>query len=127
MCTPRTYVGRRGNYAPNELSWHIYRPTLVGTLARPCRNPAAALAVPASYTLHLTAPGRVSLGIPTGTGRAPVTFSSDSRPGTHRDPLRLRQGICKTRFDHDHSARGPPWTSITTVLTARTGPGLIVT
>ena len=108
--------------------------TLAVTPERPCRNPVDALPVPARYPLHLTSPGRIPWGIPASTGRAPVRFSekwgqvsSDSRAGARRDPPGLRQSICKTRFGHDHSARGPPGTLISAVFTARTGPGLIVT
>ena len=88
--------------------------TLVGTPERPCMNPPDALAVPVRYTFTLYGSCRVPLGIHTGTGRAPVTFSENEDkslyglPGTRRDLPGLRQGICKARFDHDHSARGPP-------------------
>ena len=127
--TPRLWV----NHATNELSWHIYIP-----LSGPLRGPAGPLPMPWRYPPDIP----YTLQSPVGShyrdtyGHRPYPgnvfrkwgqVSSDSRAGTRRDPPGLRQGICKTRFDHDHSAQGPPGTKITAVLTARTGPGLIVT
>ena len=129
MCAPRKYIDRRGtpepgtpglwvNHATNEPPWHKYRSTLVGTTEMTCRNPADALAVPTRHTLHFTAPGRVLSGIPTGTGRAPVTFSdkkdkSPVIPG--RAPAGTRQGSGRVSVKHD--------LIMTTVPGARQGLG----
>ena len=65
----------------------------------PCRNHAEP--VPARYTLHFTAPGRVPLGIglPTSPGRTPVAFSENEKQvpliagrapaGTRQDSARV--------------------------------------
>ena len=117
MCAPTKYIGRRGNrtWYPRALSQPRYQRailayiyTLVVTPARPCRDPADALAVPARYTLHFTAPGRVPSGIPTGTGRAPVTFSENE----DKSPLIAGRAPAGTRQD---SGKTPvmPWSQFT--------------
>ena len=68
---------------------------IIRTPERPCTNPADALAVPARYTFHFTAPGRVPLGIPTDTGRAPVTFSENE----DKTPLIAGRAPAGTRQD----------------------------
>ena len=91
-------------------------PTLDGTPERPCRNLADALAVPARDTLPFTAPGRVPLGIPTGTGRAPVTFSEkeDKSPLiASRAPAGSRQDSGRVSVKH--------YLIMTTVPRARQG------
>ena len=133
MCTRKIYRPQRNSNPVPPISESttlpMSYPGIYIPLSRPLRGPAGALPMP--WRCPPNIPGRVPLGIPTGTRRAPVTFlenvSCDSRPGARRDPPGFRQGICKTRFDHDHSARGQPGTGITAVFTARTGPGLIVT
>ena len=51
--------------------------------------------MPARYTLHFTAPGRVPLEIPTSTGRAPVTFSENP----DKSPLIAGRAPAGTRQD----------------------------
>ena len=115
MCAIRKYIGRRGTRSryPQALSqgryqWAIqaYRPlyTLLGTPEMPCKNPTDALAVHARYTLNFTAPGRVSFGIPSGTGRAPVTFSENEDKSpliAGRAPTGPRQDSGRVSVKHD--------------------------
>ena len=71
---------------------------------RPFRNRADALAVPARDTLNFTALCRVLLGIPTGTRRAPVTFSEkeDNSPLiAGRAPAGTRQDYGRVSIRHD--------------------------
>ena len=51
--------------------------------------------MPARYTSHFTAPGRVPLEIPTSTGRAPVTFSENQ----DKSPLIAGRAPAGTRQD----------------------------
>ena len=132
MCASRKYIGRRDTRTryPTALCQARYPGIGPIPLSGPLRGPTGTLtmAMPwrclpdIPYTSR-AAPGRVPLGIPTGTSRSPVTFSENQDKSAPPGPA----GYLKTRFDHDHSARGPPGIYITAVLTDRTGPGLIVT
>ena len=100
-------------------------PRIYIPLSGPPRGPAGTLPMPCwcppdiPYTLRPPVGSLyiLVLGIPTGTVRAPVTFSEneDKSPliadlasaGNRQDSDRV---ICKTRFDHDQSAWNSPGT-----------------
>ena len=106
MCAPRKYIGRRGNrtWYPRALSQPRYQRAILAYIY-PCRDPCEALqgpfrcpggARPIYFTLY-SGPVRDTYGHRPSAGnvfRKWWQVSSDSRPGTRRDPPGLRQGIC---------------------------------
>ena len=116
MCAPRKYIGRRGNrtWYPLALSHPRYQRAILAYIY-PCRDhwwplrgPAETLPMLWRYTLHFAAPGRVPSGIPTDTGRAPVTFSEND----DKSPLIGGRAPAGTRQDSG-KASVMPWSQFT--------------